>query len=340
MYDKPAALPGELGLDMDVWGILEGVDKSSICGEIPCAWDYLRHYGEILAEFKSADINVLELGVALGASLSMWLRYFDKATIIGVDIDEKCAKFSRGRAIVKIGSQDDPVLMDSIASEYPLSLVIDDGSHIAYHIIKSFNLLFPRVLPGGVYIIEDLMFHFGDAPDQVVSVQPTPQFPSEAVFDYFYKFIAAKAAHVTRMKGASAELNEIYANIDSIHVIGGAIIIKKKKSRDLQAYALKFEEKLRAVVAEGRDKYIFMALRYVEFLLTYDHDIGRAIAVANNVLSIDADNPRALNFVYSALSKLGDAAGAEVVRQKLVSMNQAIGMKPMLVLERMKYPHQ
>lgn len=94
---------------MDVWSMLEGVDKNSICDEIPCAWDYLRHYGEILAEYKSAEINVLELGVALGASLNMRMRYFDKVTIIGVDIDEKCARFSRGLAIIQIGSQDEPV---------------------------------------------------------------------------------------------------------------------------------------------------------------------------------------------------------------------------------------
>lgn len=38
----------------------------------------------------------------------------------------------------------------------PLKIVIDDGSHLASHMVHSFFFWFPRIEPGGVLIIEDI----------------------------------------------------------------------------------------------------------------------------------------------------------------------------------------
>lgn len=42
--------------------------------------------------------------------------------------------------------------------------MVDDGSHIAHHMIASFEVLFPMLAPGGVYVFEDLAIHFDDSP--------------------------------------------------------------------------------------------------------------------------------------------------------------------------------
>ena len=34
-------------------------------------------------------------------------------------------------------------------------LIMDDGSHINEHVIKSFEFLFPKLKKGGIYVIED-----------------------------------------------------------------------------------------------------------------------------------------------------------------------------------------
>ena len=39
--------------------------------------------------------------------------------------------------------------------KHPLDLVVDDASHLLEPSIASFNLLFPRLRPGGVYVLED-----------------------------------------------------------------------------------------------------------------------------------------------------------------------------------------
>lgn len=67
---------------LDAIGILEGTDKSSL------GHDYLRHYERIFAGLRNDPIQLLEFGIAGGASLGTWSRFFAQATIVGVDINE------------------------------------------------------------------------------------------------------------------------------------------------------------------------------------------------------------------------------------------------------------
>ena len=41
-------------------------------------------------------------------------------------------------------------------------VIVDDGSHVCVHVFRSFNALFPKLRPGGVYIIEDLNMAYAD----------------------------------------------------------------------------------------------------------------------------------------------------------------------------------
>jgi hypothetical protein len=42
----------------------------------------------------------------------------------------------------------------------PPDVVIDDGSHVGDHVVQSFQILFPRMTEGGIYVIEDLNASF------------------------------------------------------------------------------------------------------------------------------------------------------------------------------------
>ena len=94
-------------------------------------------------------MNLVEIGVFNGASTRMWKRYFPKATIIGVDIQERCKALEEDRIKIEIGSQSDGPFIDALLEEYPPTVMIDDGSHVASDIIFTFERAFPALLPGG-----------------------------------------------------------------------------------------------------------------------------------------------------------------------------------------------
>jgi hypothetical protein len=340
MSDEVASVTSEHdGIWLDVLGILDGVDKASLRGEIHCSWDYLRHYAQALREYRDQAINVLEIGVAAGASLNMWLRYFSKATIIGIDIDPACAALSRGRAAVKIGSQDDDAFMTEVARAHPPSVVIDDGSHIAIHILRSFEAVFPLLLPGGTYVVEDLVFHFACGGGEVAAIQPFPGQPSAPVFNYFERLIAAKAAHVTHLKGASEQMNRIYGAIDSLSVVGGALLIRKRAPRDLSKYVAVFEQELRARAPHSRSHYSYLVTRYAEFLITYQYSVGKALQMLEDLIAQEPDNLMAQKLLYKGLMLSGRSDEAIKISTRLVSANQDVSLPVTYVPEQMVYPH-
>jgi cephalosporin hydroxylase len=119
---------------------------------------YLKIYEDHLSRFRNTPFHMLEIGVAQGGSLSLWRRYFGpEALLFGIDIDDRCRQFDKRDAHVRIGSQDDPAFLRSVVSEMGgVDVVLDDGSHMASHQLTSFQVLFPLLNEGGVYICEDL----------------------------------------------------------------------------------------------------------------------------------------------------------------------------------------
>lgn len=127
----------------------EGVDK----------WHhYLPLYDRYLGRWRGRPLRLLEIGVYRGGSLELWRKYFGPAaTIFGIDIDPKCARFDGRDGQVRIGSQDDAAFLNKVIDEMGgLDVVIDDGSHMMPHIRASLAALFPRLSAGGTYLIEDL----------------------------------------------------------------------------------------------------------------------------------------------------------------------------------------
>ena len=101
--------------------------------------------------------RLLEIGVSKGGSLWMWKEFFPGAHIHGIDIDPDCAQWAGDGVEVWIGSQDDRDFLRGVAEKAgPFDVVIDDGGHLMKQQISSFEVLFPAVRDGGIYVIEDL----------------------------------------------------------------------------------------------------------------------------------------------------------------------------------------
>ncbi len=123
---------------------------------------YTMHYEAHFAAFRDKPINLLEIGIggyedpaAGGASLRMWENYFSRATIYALDMYDK-SPHATNRVKIYQGSQIDGDLLSRINGDAGgFDIIIDDGSHHPAHVIASFEMLFPYLKPGGLYIVED-----------------------------------------------------------------------------------------------------------------------------------------------------------------------------------------
>ena len=128
-------------------------------GRVTHKWvHYFAVYDQLLSPYVGADLKMLEIGVFKGGSLGLWRKFFgDKATIFGIDINPDCAAFDGEFASVRIGSQDDPEFLRKVVAEMGgIDVVLDDGSHLPEHQRASFDILFPLLKEGGLYLIEDM----------------------------------------------------------------------------------------------------------------------------------------------------------------------------------------
>jgi Methyltransferase domain len=126
-----------------------------------CHW-YTQHYQRYFQPIKGKRLNLLEIGVGGyehsdqgGRSLRMWKSYFRKSQIVGIDIYDK-THFSERRIDIRQCDQIDSESLHRLSSEYGgFDIVIDDGSHLNEHVVKTFRLLFPLLRPNGIYVVED-----------------------------------------------------------------------------------------------------------------------------------------------------------------------------------------
>lgn len=128
--------------------IAHGSDKG------PNLHDYCSVYERLFEPFRQETFNLLEIGVQAGGSVRMWLEYFPQARVIGVDIKRQDEVADPRYEFVQ-GDQGDPVFWQAFKERPCFKLIIDDGSHVAKHVLASFEALWPRLEPGGLYIVED-----------------------------------------------------------------------------------------------------------------------------------------------------------------------------------------
>jgi hypothetical protein len=120
-------------------------------------------YERYLNPIQNKKFNFLEIGIggyddpkAGGGSLRMWKHYFPKAQIFGIDYYDK-SSHEESRIKVFKGSQDDSNFLNALVTQIgPIDIIVDDGSHISSHVIKSFEVLFPLLSSDGLYIVEDI----------------------------------------------------------------------------------------------------------------------------------------------------------------------------------------
>jgi len=118
--------------------------------------EYHEIFPQYIEKFYDSDGAMLEIGMARGASLNMWLELFPNMHIYGMDRDTSVTSVDRTTIIQGDQSSLDDLNRVRDQIKHPLLFVNDDGSHIPEHQLLTFNTLFPLLEIDGVYIIEDI----------------------------------------------------------------------------------------------------------------------------------------------------------------------------------------
>jgi hypothetical protein len=217
---------------LDQIGIECATDKSSLGG------GYLEFYGEIFSRIRNEIFNMIEVGVFNGSSVRMWEKFFPNATVVGIDIDPGCSRFAAERIKIRIGSQNEPDFLHGVVSEFPARIIIDDGSHRSDHIAFTFERLFPALLPGGWYIVEDLHFH--GIPQTRDRLRGSAE---KYATDYFLDIARDRVKGEQLTREYEGMRRYLVGSISDMSFISGAVVIRKKKpKRDVRSL-LEFVEK-------------------------------------------------------------------------------------------------
>jgi hypothetical protein len=119
---------------------------------------YFDVYDRHFHRYRNRNVVIVEIGVFQGGSLQMWKNYFgQEAKIYGVDLNPNCKRLEEANIQIYIGSQSDRQFLQELAAKLPpIDILIDDGGHKMDEQIITFEELFDKIKPDGVYLCEDL----------------------------------------------------------------------------------------------------------------------------------------------------------------------------------------
>jgi hypothetical protein len=313
-------------LELDVIGAVLGTDKSS---NVKQSWDYLRHYDSFFHPFRHEAINVIEVGVAGGLSLALWQWYFSAARIVGIDIMPTARRYAADRAIVEIGSQADAAFMQDVCRAHPPTIFIDDGSHLAEHNVATFECVFPMLLPGGLYVVEDLALHLGPSASDWQTDKP------RNAPEYFLDLSRSCLAR-HHVPGGESVPRSLLRMVDSVAFINSAAVIRKRGEpvgldSAMEAASAYVEDV--ALGAGGYERLAFYPLRHGDPLPLAEAACRAAIEAGSRSLPVWAlhdalmlrggRGPQAVSAMLQGLAMAGEGAPQ---RRKLMGEIETSGL--------------
>lgn len=121
--------------------------------------DYYARYDDFLSHHRLRPRNILEIGTFEGESAKILALAFPDSRIVTVDLKKREIDFSAFPGIhYEIADQGDPESLRALVDRHfkdGIDLVIEDASHIGQLSKTTFQTLFPAVVPGGAYFVED-----------------------------------------------------------------------------------------------------------------------------------------------------------------------------------------
>lgn len=149
---------------MDAIALRHGTDKASD------HHNYTARYEHYFSPLRDQTLKILELGWGGppdsgrgGSSAMLWRDYFPNSTVVCVDIVDKEIRPEHDGIIFARGDQSDKQFLDALSVEHgPWDIIIDDASHLSTLTIRSWEILYPHLKAGGLYVVEDTHMSYHD----------------------------------------------------------------------------------------------------------------------------------------------------------------------------------
>lgn len=138
--------------------------------------NYADIYDVLFQPIRDSARHILEIGLGVpgphwqahiahgrnaegGGSIKALHAYFERGQIYGADINPAVHLDRERLRTFQVDQGDRSSWAQFLAEigEVAFDIVIDDGSHRPDHQQVTLEMLFPRLAPGGIYVIEDLM---------------------------------------------------------------------------------------------------------------------------------------------------------------------------------------
>ena len=136
-------------------------------------------YDLFFAKYKESAEYICDIGIDSGSSLLANRDYFSNAIIHGLD------KFNKDHYVsnrIEIHQVDQSNLIELVAFSNNMKdrnimfdIIVDDGSHDVSHQQLTFGILFERLKPGGLYVLEDMGSSFFVDGTVLYGYQQTPE---------------------------------------------------------------------------------------------------------------------------------------------------------------------
>ena len=122
--------------------------------------DYSKFYEDYFKIIKNKKLNILEIGSFYGNASAALFFYFQKANIFSADIFPDLFSYSSERIknFYTDSSKETSIEKHIIKLNQSFDIIIEDASHSFKDQIISLFMLFDKLNPGGIFIVEELDF--------------------------------------------------------------------------------------------------------------------------------------------------------------------------------------
>ena len=130
--------------------------------------NYYIEYAKRFEGKRESALKVLEIGIYTGFSMLLWEKFFPNAQIYGIDINiqgvlfnnknafELCKDHERINLFEFDGTNETKIneFIKNVGGDF--DIIIDDGSHLGDHQIKSLIHFLPHLKEDGIFVVEDI----------------------------------------------------------------------------------------------------------------------------------------------------------------------------------------